>query len=340
MPKVLVVGAGSVGQRHIRNLLALGADVAVYRYRREVPLPEGTSVVADLAAALASPLDAVVVANRTDLHLEIALQAARAGKALFVEKPLSNSLRGVAELDTVTRQQNLAVEIGFMLRFHPNLRWLKDYLATGAIGEIQWARAAVGQHLPDWRPGTDHRLSYSAQRATGGGVIFDLGHELDLVGWLLGAATEVSAMTRYVPGLGIETEAIAEITLRLQSGTLAHVHLDYVRPGYARTLEIVGSAGTIAWDYVAGIVTGASGAAPPETLHRVPESFERNEMFRAHMQHFIRRLADAALPAGAALVDGVAALRVALAAHRSAEERRSIDPADIEPQYVPARIAA
>ncbi len=333
---VLVVGTGSIGKRHIANLLALGARVSAFSYRAAAGAEAPASVfddprvqrAPDLAQALTGDVDAVVVANRTDLHLDVALQAARLGKHLFLEKPLAVSLADVSELQRLVAQQGLVVEAGFMLRRHPNLLWMQQYLASGALGELFHARAAVGQWLPDWRPGTDHRLGYGAFRAQGGGVVFDLIHELDLVHWLLGPVADVSAMTRTVKSLEIETEAVAQIGLRLASGLLAQVHLDYVRPGYGRDMEIVAREGVLAWDYQAGTVSLERAGAAPETVHRVPTGFERNTMFREHMAHFLQRIQTPALPAISSLADAEAVLRLALATHLSSAERRHVRPAE------------
>lgn len=334
---VLVVGTGSIGKRHIANLLALGVRVSAFSYRAAAGDETAQAVfqnprvwrAPELAQALAGDVDAVVVANRTDLHLEVALQAARLGKHLFVEKPLAVSLAGVSELQRLVAQRGLVVEAGFMLRRHPNLLWIQQHLASGALGELFHARAAVGQWLPDWRPGTDHRQGYGAFRAQGGGVVFDLIHELDLVHWLLGPVADVSAMTRVVSSLDIETEAVAQIGLRLASGVLAQVHLDYVRPGYGRDMEIVGRHGVLAWDYPAGTVSLERAGAAPETVHQVPAGFERNTMFREHMAHFLRRVEDPAMPAVSSLADAEAVLRLALATHLSSAERRHVRPAEL-----------
>lgn len=334
---VLVVGTGSIGKRHIANLLALGVRVSAFSYRAAAGAGAALSAfqdprvqhAPDLAQALAGDVGAVVVANRTDLHLDVALQAARQGKHLFLEKPLAASLAGVSELRRLVAQQGLVVEAGFMLRRHPNLLWMQQHLASGALGELFHARAAVGQWLPDWRPGTDHRQGYGAFRAQGGGVVFDLIHELDLVHWLLGPVADVSAMTRVVSSLEIETEAVAQIGLRMASGVLAQVHLDYVRPGYGRDMEIVARHGVLAWDYPAGTVTLERAGVAPETVHQVPPGFERNTMFREHMAHFLHRIEDPALPAVSPLADAEAVLRLALASHQSNAERRFVCPDDV-----------
>jgi predicted dehydrogenase len=328
--KVLVVGTGSIGRRHIGNLLELGAEVHAFSHRGEAQsLDARVGRVADLDAALQDDFDAVVVANRTDQHMDVALKAARSGKHLFLEKPLAASLAGVDELQSLVRQHALVVEAGFMLRAHPNLLFIKDQLSRGVLGEVWHMRAAVGQWLPDWRPGTDHRQGYGAFRALGGGVTFDLIHELDLVQWLLGPVQDVTAMMRSADVLEIETEAVAQIGLQTASGALAQVHLDYLRPGYGREMEIVGRLGVLHWDYVGGVVSLETADAPPRELHRVPAGFVRNHLFLDHMRLFLQRLASPSTAALSPLPDAVAALRLALAAHRSADQRHHVRPSDL-----------
>ena len=224
--------------------------------------------------------------------MKVALNAARNKKNLFIEKPISISLDGCDELQELVNNHDLVVETGFMLRFHPNLIWIKKCVQDNVIGEVMHIRASVGQWLPDWRPDTDYKAGYGASRSTGGGVILDLIHELGLVNWFAGKVADVSAMTRYVDSLDIETEAIAQICLRLESGVLAQVHLDYIRPGYGRELEIVGSKGVLSWNYTSGTVSLSNSDVSNKVVHRVPFSFERNTMYKDHMNYFLNRLSN------------------------------------------------
>lgn len=326
--KALVVGTGSIGQRHIQNLTTLGVEVCAFSYRNSAGLESsfrsGARLVPDLTSALAENFDLVVVANKTDQHLSVALEAAKSGKNLFIEKPLSASLDSVGLLLDLVSSKALVVEAGYTLRSHPNLIWLKDFLSSGQLGEIYYVRAMVGQWLPSWRPDSDHRICYSAFRDTGGGVIFDLVHELDLVTWLCGNADEVTAMTHVVPVLEIETEGIAQIGLRLASGVLAQVHLDYVRPSYGRSLEIVGKDGTIEWDYVRGQVILRRPNGADSIAHSVESNFERNSMFLSHMAHMLKRIQNKCISARSPIADSVDVLKIALAAHRSSSERRHV----------------
>jgi predicted dehydrogenase len=249
---------------------------------------------------------------------------------MFLEKPLAVSMAGVSELVATVQKKGLVVEAGFMLHSHPNLLWIREQLAKGLLGEIWYMRAAVGQWLPDWRPGTDHREGYGAFKALGGGVTLDLIHELDLVQWLLGPVTDVTAMMRPAAVLEIETEAVAQIGLQLFSGALVQVHLDYLRPGYGREIEIVGSKGVLRWDYLQGVVTLQAADQAPREVNRVYDGFVRNHLFLTHMRHFLQRLQSPTLPAVSPLDEAVAVLQVALAAHLSAQNRQHVRPGSLQ----------
>ena len=334
--KILVIGTGSIGKRHIDNLVALGAQVLAFSYRGQTdtrPHWQGhVQWVADWSLALRQ-VDAVVIANGTAQHMEVASACAQAGVPFFIEKPLSHQMQGVDALLAAVEAANLVVEAGFMMRWHPNLRWIRDQLDTRTWGAALYMRASVGQWLPDWRPGTDHRQGYGAFRASGGGVIFDLIHELDLVYWMLGPVADVNAMVSHDPRLEIETEAVAQIGLKMHSGALAQVHLDYVRPVYGRELEVVCEHGVVSWHYGQGTVTLERPGQPAEVVHRIPAGFERNTMFLEHMGHFLKRVAQPSEPPASSLPDAAHVLRVAIAAHQSAHDHRQVKPYDANFSY-------
>lgn len=320
-PKVLVCGAGSIGRRHIANLQSLGADVVAWRWRAELAdeLASELSVPVetDLDAAIAR-VNAVVIGTEPSQHLLIAARAAEAGKALFIEKPLSHTGDGVREVFETVAASNLVVEIGCQLRAHPALRYLADRLKDGADGPVFTFRAAIGQRLDQWRPGTDYRDSYSAFAARGGGALFDLIHEIDLVHWMLGPIREIGAVLATVSDLGIDADDLAVVTLRTASRAVGQVELDMVSPAYRREFEVVCRNAVYRWRHDMGTVTRATSEGEEE-IYRTPDSLDRNALFLDHMTHFLRRLDDASLPALCSLDDGIAVLEAALAARRSAE---------------------
>ncbi len=292
--RVLIAGCGSIGRRHLANLLSLTpAEVLAHRVRGQdagdLARRFGVRSVASLEEGLSLDPDFVLVANPTALHMEVALQAARAGRPLFIEKPLSDRREGVDELRRLVREKQLVCLVGYQMRFHPGLRLMRELLQEGRIGRPLWVRAEVGQYLPDWHPDEDYRQGFSARRSLGGGVTLDLSHELDYVRWLLGPVAQVGAFGGRIGDLEIDTEDIAEVLLRFESGAVGSVHLDYLARCPVRGCRLVGTNGTLEWDYFGNQVRLFEAGSGAWTRHR-QDGFERNQMYIDEMAHFLRCL--------------------------------------------------
>lgn len=325
--KFLIAGFGSIGRRHLRNLRELGEeDIVLYRTRRST-LPEDeivdVPVETDLEAALKTRPDAVVIANPTALHLDVAIPAARAGSHLLLEKPVSHSLERMDELQAALEASGAHALVGFQFRFHPGLLKIHELLATGAVGKPVSARAHWGEYLPDWHPWENYRRSYSARPELGGGVVLTLSHPLDYLRWLLGEVTAVSALTGSLGDLDISVEDTAEIIMRFESGALGSIHLDYTRRAATHTLEITSTQGILSWNNATGVTRLFRSSTDAWESFLPPVGFDRNHLFLAEMLHFIQVVKGQAAPI-CTLVDGVRALELALAIHRSADTGRVV----------------
>jgi len=264
-----------------------------------------------------------MVCNPPSLHVPVALEAARAGCNLFIEKPLSSSWDDVPELLREVRARRLVTLVGFNLRFHPGLRLLKSFVDSGRLGRVISVRAHVGQYLPDWHPAEDYRDGYSARRSLGGGAILDLIHELDYVQWIAGPVRRVACFGGHRSSLEIETEDVAEILLDFAGGAVGSVHVDYLDRTLVRECRVVGENATAVWDQVANHVRLFESATGQwETVHNLP--FERNDMFLDEMRHLIDCI-DGRATTMVGAEEGAETLRVALAAREALERAIVID---------------
>jgi predicted dehydrogenase len=326
--RFLIAGFGSIGRRHFRNLLELGErDLVFYRTHRST-LPDDELrdyiVETDLGAALAHRPDAVIVANPTALHLDVAIPAARQGCHLLLEKPIAHTLQGVADLRAAVAQSGARVLVGFQFRFHPSLRRIKRWLEDGLIGRVVHARAHWGEYLPAWHPWEDYRRSYAARPDLGGGVVLTLCHPFDYLRWLLGEVESVSAHLATLGDLDLAVEDTAEITLQFTSGALAQVHLDYLQRPPNHHLEIIGTAGMIRWDNTYGTARVYHASTETWETYTPPTGFERNHMFVDELRHF-RKVVRGEEPAQCTLDDGIRALAIALAAHESSRRGQRVN---------------
>lgn len=326
--KLLIAGLGSIGRRHLRNLQVLGHQDVILYHTGCSTLPEdelvGIPTETDLAAALAHRPQAAIITNPTSLHVETALACAQAGCHLFIEKPLSQTLEGCAELKAIVKQKQLITMIGCQFRFHPLLIALREQLQAGRIGEVIGARAEWGEYLPDWHPWEDYRHSYSACKDLGGGAILTLIHPLDYLYWLFGKVKRVHASICSISSLQTDAEDdLAEITLEFTSGVVGQVHLDYIQRPPVHTLMVWGDNGRVKWDYYAGTLCWETVDGSIQ-VEEVPDGFERNTMFIDEMRHFLECI-EQRKPTQIPLEEGIAVLEIALRAKQDALEGRHYD---------------
>jgi predicted dehydrogenase len=326
--KILIVGLGSVGRRHLANLVALGQTDLVLLRSGKSTLPDeelrAFPVVTDISAAVRLKPEAAVIATPTALHLQAAIPLARAGCHLLLEKPVSHTMEGISDLREAVRTGGGQVIVAFQYRHHPGLLTIRRWLADGAIGRPLIARAHYGDYLPGWHPWEDYRKSYSARADLGGGAVLTLSHPLDYLLWLLGDVTQVTAATSAEAGMGIDIEDSAEAILRFAGGTLGGVHLNYVQQPASHHLTILGTAGTLIWDQSDGAARLYRARAGTWDVAEVPAGYERNEMFVAEAKHFLDAVAGK-VSAEPTLADGIRALALGLAILESARLGRRIE---------------
>ena len=293
--KILFVGLGGAGQRHLRNfrtMLGGAASYMAYRVRRApgvigtdfkiIPGAELSIPVFDsLESALAERPDAVVISNPTSEHMATALAAARASAHVLVEKPLSSTLQCVAELDRTLSGRARVGLVGYMMRFHPALKQVRDWLNEGRIGKVLSARFEVASYVPDWHPWEDYRNLYAVKRALGGGVVLTESHELDLAAWFFGKPRRVSAMGGALTGESGDVEDTASILLDF--GFPVHVLMCFMQQPPSHSCEVNGTNGRIVWSGSNSLRLFERGRWTSKEF----EGCERGDLFQAEARHFI-----------------------------------------------------
>jgi predicted dehydrogenase len=327
--KFVIAGLGSIGRRHLRNLLACGQhEVLLLRSGRST-LPSGElggfPSVAELPAALDWRPDAIIVSNPTALHLDVAIPAAEAGCHLLIEKPVSDSMERLETLQRAVRAGGCRVLVGFQFRFHPTLKDARSRITSGGLGRVTHARAHWGEYLPEWHPWENYRESYAARRDLGGGVLLTLCHPFDYLRWIFGEVDRADGTAER--GLGLEVEAVVDAAVHFRSGVEAGVHLDYLQDPPEHFLEVTGERGRLRWDGRIGSLEVSGTAARESTHHAPPPGFERNDMFLAEMRHFVEVVAGDASPL-CTLDDGVRIQQILETVRHATTERRKTDAAE------------
>lgn len=320
--QVLVVGAGSIGRRHMRNLQALGyhqlaaCDLNLERLQ---PIVEELDIQPfidyEQALKILKP-QVVLICTPPIYHIPQARRAVDFGAHVLIEKPVSYTMDGVDELNHAAMQSKRVIQVAYNLRFHPGLQKIKALVYAGHIGKVLWGHVEVGQYLPDWRPWQDYRQSYTAQKRLGGGIILDASHEIDYVLWMLGMPSELTCMAGKVSSLDVDVEDCATILLRFADYTQIDIHMDFVQRSYTRSCKLVGETGTIEWNFTSDTIR-VGGADRNESLSY---EFSPNDMYVAELEHFFKCIDGQAIPM-ATLQESAQTLDIVLAAYRSAAQR-------------------
>jgi len=256
--RILIIGCGSIGKRHIRNLLSLKAgdifafDISRKKLREVKNISSSIKVFTDLDKIWQINPEIAFIAVPTALHVRYAIKAANNGCHLFIEKPLSNDMRRLRELINIVRKKKIVTFLGYNYRFNECLIRTKKLLEGNVIGKIISGRAHFGSFLPARHPGEDYRLGYGGKRSLGGGVVLDaLSHHLDALIFLLQQPKQVFSYCCRRSELDIDVEDLAEVLIEFSGGEVISLYADFIQRPYKNTLELIGSKGTILCDFAA-----------------------------------------------------------------------------------------
>jgi len=347
--KALMIGLGGIGQRHARNLRALlgdGVEIIAYRVRRQMQVVTPAMgadtnrnveneykirTFSNLEQALAEKPDIAFICNPSSLHIPMALACIQAKCDIFLEKPLSDSMRGIDQLIHAAEQNMAVVMVGYQLRFHPCLRALAETVKSGILGSLLAVRAAVGEYLPTWHPYEDYRQMYASRADLGGGVVLSQIHEFDYLYSLFGVPTRIFALGGHWSDLEIDVEDTASILMECSFAKRPlpiQLHQDYLQSPPSRQCEVIGDRGRVVMDLHALTVSVFTRGNPAPEV-RSFSGFERNQLFIDQLKHFLNCVKSRTKPV-VDLHDGLQSLRMALAARKSIRTHEPIDLSSID----------
>ena len=314
--KILVVGAGSIGQRHIKNLKTLGVEnlgivdpvLGLPSYR--------------LKEALKEKWDAVFICSPSSTHLQIALEVAKTKTPMFIEKPLSHNSQNLSQLQKAVKNIK-PIMVGYNIDFHPKFKKIQVILKKKTLGKVLGVRAEFGYYLPDWRPKIDYTKSYSAKRELGGGILLDDIHEINSVYNLFGPVKNAFGLTAKAGDLKIDTEDYVEAILWFENGMIGQIHMDYLQRSYSRSLKIIGEKGTLIWDLnESKIELYTAQSKQWKTIDRIAK-FDWNETYLGEAKEFLNCLKLKKNPESD-FQRGLQTLKIALAIKESSVKNKAV----------------
>lgn len=251
--KILIIGFGSIGQRHFKNLRKMGfSNFALLRSTKNSIKSTEYSDLKEFfsySEAFDWQPKVVFVTNVTSEHVKSVTIALKNGCSVFVEKPLSDTLIGLNEIESMINQNESILYVGFNMRFHPAIKAIKNAVENSLIGKLKYVRAEIGQYLPFWHPKKDYRTEYTAIKEQGGGAFLTLMHEIDYVTWIAGEISSSKVFKSKISDLEISTDDVADIFSVHKSGAVSSVHMDFLDFHYNRNSKWIGSMGSIYWKW-------------------------------------------------------------------------------------------
>jgi len=323
--RILIVGLGSVGKRHLSVIQGLFPEAKI-KILRQGKARDKTRLesneVSSLNEARQFLPEIIVICNPASEHINTALKFIDAGANIFIEKPISHSTKDIVQLISALEATNGVLMVGYNLRYLKSLQTFRRHLHEGLIGEPLSVRCEVGQYLPNWRPKKDYRESVSAKRELGGGVLLELSHEIDYLRWIFGEVDWVRATLLRQSELEIDVEDTVHLTIGFEKRTfhgqlIAHLNMDFIRHDTTRSCTIIGDKGSLRWDGILGEVSlFQSGEKTWENLFVKENGIE--ETYILEWKELIRAIEEKRFPAVTG-ADGLRVVEIIEAARLSAK---------------------
>lgn len=298
--KILIVGVGSIGLRHFRNLLSLGywniavCDKDKNKLKVASKLLRGVGLYTDVVQALGRERPSIVfICTPTHLHVPLARLALQYNADLFIEKPLSHSLKGIDGLIRQVGNRRRIVMVACNWRFRRAWQKLLSVIRTHRYGKTIFARVALGYYLPSARPHTNYKKIYVAKKR-GGGVILDSGcHVADYLVELFGKIRQGAVLAGRLHSLKIQSEEAAHLLFEHQNGVTSAVTLDYLSPKPRHLVEVMTESGLLTLDMRKDFLTLEDGTEK-KTIYRGRGTI--NQLFVDEIEHFLNCVANRKKP--------------------------------------------
>lgn len=321
--RVLVVGCGSIGRRHARLLAefpqveVLVCDTLEENLRAALEEAPGSRGFRDFEAALAAEPDAVYVCTPNHLHRPMAIAALEAGCHVMCEKPIADTIENAEAIAEAAAAADTMLTVGYSLRSHAGLRRLLELVRSGICGNIIGGRAMVGTYFTLMCATTPYRMTEP------NALIIDYTHLFDYLRLLIGPIVRVSAESATLGELEMMPRPnVFSALLTHESGALSQFHADYVQHPQRHITEIFGDEATLMYDWQQYELRIYHRDRPGYEVETVVTA--RDDIYRVEAADFLQQIHGNRVPTCTA-EEGVAALRAAMAAVRSAREHRAIE---------------
>ena len=334
-----MIGLGSIGQRHVRNIRKLyGSNVELIAYRvrglsqlfsddmqvrDNVSLEQEYDITSfsNLQDALSLNPKVAFITNITANHIECAIQAANAGCDLFIEKPLSHSMSGVKNLKAIIDEKHLLAYMGFQNRYHPCLKLLKYYVDNFILGKIISVDIEMGERITTMHKYENYAETYMSQKIMGGGVVLSQQiHEIDYMNWIFGFPYSIYSIGGKSSDFQIDVEDNVSSIYLIKKDTFCfpvYIHSDFVQYPPTRKCKVICEKGYMIADLNLNIFSWTEN---DQIYQKTFDKFSRNDMFLDEIKDFFECVSSREIPK-ISINDGINSLQIALATLNSMKKK-------------------
>tara|TARA_B100000989_G_scaffold294175_2_gene272778 strand:+ start:4601 stop:5617 length:1017 start_codon:yes stop_codon:yes gene_type:complete len=306
----LILGLGSIGQRHLRNLNKIDKKIKFFAIRKKYFTPnlnkKNQIIKTDIKKKYdityfksldelyksKVDIDLAFICTPSKYHVDEAISLIKKNINVFVEKPLGSSLKNISKLSNLIKfKKNIKHMMGYQLKFNPIILKLKKILDKKSIGEILYVSIHHGENINDFHPYEDYKNSYAARKDLGGGVILCQIHELDYLLFLF-QKYEIKIINSYFKKLSnldidVEDTFVSNIEIsKKQKRALCNIHLNFYERPKKRKIEILGQNGKISCNLNTGEIFIFKG----KDVRKIKFKFDRNEIFIKQVKYFLNSI--------------------------------------------------
>lgn len=286
--KILICGLGSIGIRHANNLIKLKKNDLIFFRERNYSLKDkklkNKKTFRNLSDALEEKPHLAFICNTTSQHIDTAIECAKKGCDLFIEKPLSNKLKKIGILEKIIKKKKLKVMIGYNMRFHPLMIKIKKLLENETLGNVYNIQSEWSEYLPDWHPWENYKYTYAARKNLGGGCSLTLSHELDTLYWLFGKFKNVKNFktSQY---LNINVDTSSDYLIEFKNKAVGYSHIDFLGKPHVRKLHISGTKKKIFFNYYKNEMIIVDRLEKSKIINI---KFKKNDMYIEEIKYFLK----------------------------------------------------
>ena len=246
--KILFIGIGSIGCRHAELLLRAGHGLYSFQHiphkqhlRKKMDTLQTWEEIEKIHP------DVAFICSPTNTHIEYAMQCARRGMHLFIEKPIDITADKLPQLLEIVENHGLTAQVGYVLEFHPVVQKLKEQVAGRRILE---ARFICATQLKDWRIKSFLKNWYSYQAKTGGGAIWELSHEFYMAESFCSRIIDITGNLHRISDQTLDCEDYATLCLNHWQGGTSYIHLNMAAKKTFRRIELSLNDGDYLWGHL------------------------------------------------------------------------------------------